>query len=132
MLASLMGAVAFQKGLGIVHALSHPLSTLMDMHHGLANAVNLPYGLQYNQQGSEDRFYRMAQQMSLKEGGDIPQALMDFNERLNLPVNLSQCGIKEENLPELTELALTDFCLPLNPRPAGYQDILSIYQRALG
>jgi alcohol dehydrogenase class IV len=132
MLASLMGAVAFQKGLGIVHAMSHPLSTLMDMHHGLANAVNLPYGLQYNQQGLDDRFYRMAQQMHLKDGEDIPKALLDFNHRLNLPVNLSQCGIKVENLPELTELAVADFCLPLNPRPAGYQDILSIYQKALG
>jgi alcohol dehydrogenase class IV len=88
--------------------------------------------LQYNQQGLDDRFYRMAQQMHLKDGEDIPKALLDFNHRLNLPVNLSQCGIKVENLPELTELAVADFCLPLNPRPAGYQDILSIYQKALG
>jgi len=132
MLASLMGAVAFQKGLGIVHALSHPLSTLLDMHHGLANAVNLPYGLQYNQKGSEERFNRMAQQMGLKDGEVIPKALLEFNERLNLPVNLWQCGVREEHITELSELAAADFCLPLNPRPAGYQDILSVYQKALG
>ena len=132
MLASLMGAVAFQKGLGIVHALSHPLSTLLDMHHGLANAVNLPYGMEYNFTGSEQRFKRMALQMGLQHGQDIPKALLDFNERLHLPLNLSHCGVKSALLPELSELAAEDFCLPLNPRTAGYQDILSIYQKALG
>ena len=48
LLASMMGAIAFQKGLGVVHSLAHPLSSLLDTHHGLANAVNLPYGMEYN------------------------------------------------------------------------------------
>ena len=53
MIASLMGAVAFQKGLGVVHSLAHPLSSLLDTHHGLANAVNLPYGMRFNKPGME-------------------------------------------------------------------------------
>ena len=60
MIASLMGAVAFQKGLGVVHSLAHPLSSLLDTHHGLANAVNIPYGMEFNIEGFEDKFKRIA------------------------------------------------------------------------
>lgn len=132
LLASLMGAVAFQKGLGIVHSLSHPLSTLLDMHHGLANAINLPYGLEFNYAGSEERFDRIAWQMDLKNGRQVPKALLELNSRLGLPANLTQCGVKEEHIDELSRLAVNDFCLPLNPRPANYSDIKSIYLKALG
>ncbi|RYZ49658.1 MAG: iron-containing alcohol dehydrogenase, partial [Chitinophagaceae bacterium] len=61
LIASLMGAVAFQKGLGVVHSLAHPLSALLDTHHGLANAVNIPYGMRFNSEGSEEKFRRIAQ-----------------------------------------------------------------------
>src|SRR6185312_14271410 len=67
MIASLMGAVAFQKGLGVVHSLAHPLSSLLDTHHGLANAVNIPYGMQFNIEGFEHKFKRMARTLELKE-----------------------------------------------------------------
>lgn len=132
LLASLMGAVAFQKGLGIVHSLSHPLSTLLDMHHGLANAVNLPYGMEFNYYGNEARFERVAWQMDLKNGRQVPKALLELNSRLGLPADLGQCGVKDEHIDELSRLAVNDFCLPLNPRPANYSDIKSIYLKALG
>ena len=61
LIASLMGAVAFQKGLGVVHSLAHPLSSLLDTHHGLANAVNIPYGMEFNIEGFENKFKRIAQ-----------------------------------------------------------------------
>src|SRR5258706_3644946 len=67
MIASLMGAVAFQKGLGVVHSLAHPMSSLLDTHHGLANAVNLPYGMRFNISGFEDKFRKIARTMELKE-----------------------------------------------------------------
>src|SRR5678809_1747064 len=71
MIASLMGAVAFQKGLGVVHSLAHPLSALLDTHHGLANAVNLPYGMKFNIAGYEDKFRRIARALELKnESGE--------------------------------------------------------------
>ena len=56
MIASMMGAIAFQKGLGVVHSLAHPLSSLLDTHHGLANAVNIPYGMEFNIEGFENKF----------------------------------------------------------------------------
>ncbi len=132
MLASLMGAVAFQKGLGIVHALSHPLSTLFDMHHGLANAINLPYGMAFNYSGDQQqRFDRMAAQMKLGSGSEVSTALLNLNEALGLPVKLSQCGVKSQHIAALAELAAEDFCLPLNPRTASIDDIKSIYKKAL-
>ena len=67
LIASLMGAVAFQKGLGVVHSLAHPLSSLLDTHHGLANAVNIPYGLEFNIEGFERKFEQMAAALKLEE-----------------------------------------------------------------
>src|SRR3954468_12689328 len=67
LIASMMGAVAFQKGLGVVHSLAHPLSSLLDTHHGLANAVNLPYGMEFNIEGFEDKFRKIARALELKE-----------------------------------------------------------------
>src|SRR6476620_4598926 len=67
LMASMMGAIAFQKGLGVVHSLAHPLSALLDTHHGLANAVNLPYGMKFNIAGYEDKFRRIARALELKE-----------------------------------------------------------------
>src|SRR5215210_413924 len=66
LIASIMGAVAFQKGLGVVHSLAHPLSSLLDTHHGLANAVNLPYGMRFNAPGLEEQFSRIALAMDLE------------------------------------------------------------------
>src|SRR5690606_31855179 len=81
LLASLMGAVAFQKGLGIVHSLAHPLSSLLDTHHGLANAVNLPYGMQFNYTGFEERFDRMAFAFGL--GQNAGKECIDYSFELN-------------------------------------------------
>jgi alcohol dehydrogenase class IV len=132
MMASLMGAVAFQKGLGIVHSLSHPLSTLLDLHHGLANAVNLPYGLEFNYAVCKHRFDKMAVQMNIRGGREVPKAVKELNQRLGLPLNLKQCGVEPIHIDDLSKLAAKDFCLPSNPREASTDDIKSIYQEALG
>ncbi len=127
-----MGAVAFQKGLGIVHSLSHPLSTLLDLHHGLANAVNLPFGLEFNYPECKDRFNKMASQMDIGRGDEVPKALMEMNQRLALPLNLKQCGVEPGHIDELSRLAAEDFCLPSNPREARIDDLKAVYQKALG
>ncbi len=133
MIASLMGAVAFQKGLGVVHSLAHPLSSLLDTHHGLANAVNIPYGMQFNIAGFEDRFRRIAVAMELQEysGEAVVQALFDLNTRIGIPYKLSDIGVKPEHLETLSDLAFADFCHPNNPKPVTKADFLSIYQAAL-
>lgn len=133
MIASLMGAVAFQKGLGVVHSLAHPLSSLLDTHHGLANAVNIPYGMKFNIEGFEHRFKRIATAMELKEqtGEAVVKALFDLNTQINIPHKLSAIGVKQEHLDTLADLAEADFCHPNNPKPVSRQDFRKIYQEAL-
>ncbi|MGB0369581.1 MAG: iron-containing alcohol dehydrogenase, partial [Flavobacteriales bacterium] len=133
MLASLMGAVAFQKGLGVVHSLAHPLSQLLDTHHGLANAVNLPYGMKFNLEGFENRFEDMANAMGLKNGNGVQliDELFKLNERLGLPTNLTGIDVKEEHIDPLSDLAIADFCHPNNPKPVTRDDFRKIYAEAL-
>ncbi|MEM9829288.1 MAG: iron-containing alcohol dehydrogenase [Bacteroidota bacterium] len=133
LLASLMGAVAFQKGLGVVHSMAHPLSALVDMHHGLANAICLPYGLGFNVAGFEDRFATMAQAMQLanQNGEAIIEALFRLNETIGLPIHLSEVGVAEEHLEELATLAFEDFAHPNNPKPVSRDDFLQLYRAAL-
>jgi len=133
MIASLMGAVAFQKGLGIVHSLAHPLSSLLDTHHGLANAVNLPYGMRFNVPGFEDKFRQIARVMDLKDesGEAVVEKLFALNKELGLPVRLRDVGVKEEHIETLSDLALADFCHPNNPKPVNREDFKKLYQEAL-
>ena len=133
MIASLMGAVAFQKGLGVVHSLAHPLSSLLDTHHGLANAVNLPYGMRFNLPGFEDRFGRMAEAMGLdrKKPETLIDHLFDLNRALNLPVKLSGIGVGKEHIETLSTLAFADFCHPNNPKPVTRLDFEHLYLEAL-
>jgi alcohol dehydrogenase class IV len=133
MMGSLMGAVAFQKGLGVVHSLAHPLSSLLDTHHGLANAVNLPYGMRFNIGGFEEKFRKIARTMELQEesGEAVVSYLFDLNKKLNLPTRLSEIGVKPEHLETLADLAIADFCHPNNPKPVTREDFRRIYQEAL-
>ena len=133
MIASLMGAVAFQKGLGVVHSLAHPLSSLLDTHHGLANAVNLPYGMRFNAPGLETQFARMAHAMNLSNtsGDNLVNHLFNLNHQLGLPTRLSQIGVKEEHLETLSNLAFADFCHPANPKPLTKELFKQLYTEAL-
>ncbi|HYF29637.1 MAG TPA: iron-containing alcohol dehydrogenase [Chitinophagaceae bacterium] len=132
MIASLMGAVAFQKGLGVVHSLAHPLSTLLDTHHGLANAVNLPYGMEFNIEGFEDKFERMAWAMELKKesGKAVVKHLFKLNESVNLPTRLRDIGVKKEHIEPLSDLAVADFAHPNNPKPVTRDDFRKLYKEA--
>jgi alcohol dehydrogenase class IV len=133
MIGSLMGAVAFQKGLGVVHSLAHPLSSLLDTHHGLANAVNLPYGMRFNIKGFEDKFRRIARTMELKDeiGEGVVNRLFELNKNLGLPVKLSAIGVKQEHIEKLADLAFADFCHPNNPKPVSREDFKNLYLEAL-
>ncbi|MBN4051501.1 iron-containing alcohol dehydrogenase [bacterium AH-315-M05] len=133
MIASLMGAVAFQKGLGVVHSLAHPLSTLLDMHHGLANAICIPYGMQFNISGQEDQFKRIAYAMGLTklDGDAVIDALFELNQKIGLPAKLGEQGVKEEHVEQLTDLAVDDFCHPNNPRKVTREDFKQLYLEAL-
>ncbi|HEY1023410.1 MAG TPA: iron-containing alcohol dehydrogenase, partial [Flavisolibacter sp.] len=133
LIASLMGAVAFQKGLGVVHSLAHPLSALLDTHHGLANAVNIPYGMRFNIAGSEEKFRRMAQTLELKEftGEAVVQYLFDLNAAIGIPHQLRSIGVQPEHIEPLSDLALADFAHPNNPKPVSREDFHRLYTEAL-
>jgi alcohol dehydrogenase class IV len=133
LLASMMGAIAFQKGLGVVHSLAHPLSALLDTHHGLANAVNLPYGMQFNIAGSEEKFIRMAIALNLPV--HTPEAvinyLFDLNTRLQLPTKLGAIGVESKHIETLADLAFADFAHPNNPKPVSRNHFKLLYETAL-
>ena len=133
MIASLMGAVAFQKGLGVVHSLAHPLSSLLDTHHGLANAVNIPYGMEFNMEGFENKFRRIARTLELKEetGEAVVKYLFDLNSKINIPHKLSAIGVKQEHIETLADLAIADFAHPNNPKPVSRENFKELYSKAL-
>jgi len=133
MIASLMGAVAFQKGLGVVHSLAHPLSSLLDTHHGLANAVNIPYGMEFNIKGFENKFRRIARALELKDetGESVVKYLFDLNSKINIPHKLSAVGVKQEHVETLADLAIADFAHPNNPKPVSLEDFRNLYSKAL-
>lgn len=133
LIASLMGAVAFQKGLGVVHSLAHPLSSLLDTHHGLANAVNIPYGMEFNIEGFETKFKRIAQALDLKEesGKAVVNFLFELNSKINIPHKLRDIGVKQEHIETLTDLAIADFAHPNNPKPVSREDFRQLYLKAL-
>ncbi len=132
-MAALMGATAFQKGLGVVHSLAHPLSTLFDLHHGLANAIVLPQGVEFNAEVAAPKIADI--NAAFKIPGDSTQALIDYlyslNQKLGLPTNLSSQGISQKDIASLSELAYKDPCHQRNPRKVAKKDFESLYQKAL-
>jgi len=133
MIASSMGAIAFQKGLGVVHSLAHPLSSLLDTHHGLANAVNIPYGMEFNIEGFENKFRRIARTLELKEetGEAVVKYLFDLNSKINIPHKLNAIGVTQEHIETLADLAIADFAHPNNPKPVSREDFRNLYSKAL-
>ncbi|WEK19507.1 MAG: iron-containing alcohol dehydrogenase [Candidatus Pedobacter colombiensis] len=133
LMASMMGAIAFQKGLGVVHSLAHPLSSLLDTHHGLANAINLPYGMEFNIEGFEDKFRRIARTLELKQenGKAVVEYLFNLNTKINIPHHLGDIGVKLEHIETLADLAFADFAHPNNPKPVSRADFKHLYLKAL-
>ncbi|MFA6237945.1 MAG: iron-containing alcohol dehydrogenase [Bacteriovorax sp.] len=133
MMGSLMGATAFQKGLGVVHSLAHPLSTLVDMHHGLANAIMLPYGMEFNKSVSGPRMTTIATSIGLKDTS--PEGFIawinDLNKRLNIPSKLGTQNVNTSHLEKLAELAINDPCWPSNEKPVTKKDFMEIYAKSL-
>lgn len=134
MSASMQGAMAFQKGLGCVHSLSHSLGGVNPrLHHGTLNAMFLPAVVNFNAAAEsvqkENRLNRMAQAMGLKSGSDIPEAIKDMNARLGLPTGLAAMGVTEGLFDQVITGALADHCHKTNPRIASaeeYRQMLSV------
>ncbi len=131
MMAAIMGAVAFQKGLGVCHSLAHPLSTIAGLHHGLANAILLPYVLEFNRTAAADRLTDVAAALVGKQGYDIVEFVAEVNCRLGIPAKLSEAGVQREQIPAMVEQAWEDACHRLNPRTVGKDDLKNLYEAAI-
>ena len=127
MIAAMMGAIAFQKGLGATHSLAHPLSSEAGMHHGTANAVLLPWVLEFNRHTVLPRLNELAAIF----GGDPADKVRELNRRAGLAPRLRDYGITEAALPALADKAFEDGCHHLNPRRCTRDDLLALYEQAL-
>lgn len=126
MVAAMMGAIAFQKGLGAVHSLAHPLSSEFGMHHGTSNAVLLPAVLEYNREAVPERFAELQRAL----GKDVAECTRELNELGGISPRLRDYGIPEEALPALAEKAIEDGCHLLNPRPCDKDTLLELYRQS--
>ena len=133
MACALMGATAFQKGLGLIHSMAHALSAHKDMHHGLANAILLPYGLKYNLSHCEDKFRRLAHVVGIMDysPGDFIQRIEEIRHRIGIPENLGEHGIDNEDCKVLSQLAFQDVCHQSNPVPVSEEGFFELFRSAL-
>jgi 4-hydroxybutyrate dehydrogenase len=136
MSASMQGAMAFQKGLGCVHSLSHSLGGVDPrLHHGTLNAMFLPAVVRFNAQAEsvqkEHRLERMARAMGLAAASDIAEAITDMNARLGLPTGLAAMGVQREQFNHIIEGALADHCHKTNPRLASAGDYVEMLADSL-
>lgn len=132
MMAALEGGLCFQKGLGAVHALSHPLGGLKApaLHHGTLNAVLMPAVLRFNAGHVGDKYARLAAAMGLPEGADLADAVAGLSRDIGLPATLSAMGTPRDVLPKMAQMAVLDHSTATNPRPAGAGDYLGLLEEA--
>lgn len=139
MMAAMMGAIAFQKELGVTHSLAHPLSTVAGLHHGLANAILLPYTMAFNREAATDQLRDIAaafgvniHSLSPEEGA---QAAIDqvtqLCQAIGIPARLREVDVTAEMIPILARQAIADGCHLTNPRPCTERDMIDLYQQAL-
>ncbi len=130
MKAAMMGAVAFQKGLGVCHSLAHPLSSEKQMHHGLANALCLPAVIDFNNMAVPERVERVRRLLDLT-ATSASNALRALREKVGLPGGLAAEGITKADIPKLADKAFEDACHRSNPRPCSRDDMAKLYELSL-
>ena len=132
MAAATMGATAFQKALGAVHALSHPVGALYDSHHGMTNAVFLPYVLVFNRKAIEDRIKRLAAYVGLKPSfRAFLDWMLELRAEIGVPHTLVGLNIGDDQLDVIVAMALKDPTAGGNPVPLDKRAVRTIFKRAL-
>ncbi len=132
LVAAAAGATAFQKGLGAIHALSHPVGALYNTHHGLTNAVFMPYVLDFNREALWDKCDRLAGWLGIEGGfSGILDFVLRLRRDLGIPHTLDKIGVDESRFAEMAEMAVVDPTAGGNPRPLSVADALDLYQRAM-
>ena len=128
LMASTMGAVAFQKGLGVVHSCAHALSAFNNMHHGLANALMFSESLKFNKQACDYKYKRLEKSL---ETDCFIDYVTGINESVGIKFGLSNYGVTESDLEAIATLALSDTCHLSNPRKVTKQDFINILRASL-
>lgn len=128
-----MGATAFQKGLGAIHALSHPVGAVYDAHHGLTNAVFMPYVLAHNRRAIESRIAAVGRYLGLAKPGfdGFLNWVLELRKELKIPHNCRELGVEESRLDELAKMAAADPTAGGNPVPVDAAALKKLYQAAL-
>lgn len=134
MMAALEGAMAFQKGLGAVHSMSHALGGFKELklHHGTLNALLLPPVLRFNAEHCGDKYARIRQAMELDADANVAAAFERFNVDLDMPPNLRAMGVSDDILPQAAEWSYADHSTATNPRSATTDDFLHLLEEAMG
>jgi alcohol dehydrogenase class IV len=131
--AASMGATAFQKGLGAVHSISHPIGALYDTHHGLTNGVVLPYVMEFNRAAIEERMKLLARFLDLPKPGfdGVMEWMLDLRKELGVPHSLAELGVKEDRIDEMAVKAVDDPSTSGNPVPMKAPDFAKVMRAAL-
>ena len=132
LMCSMMGAIAFQKGLGLVHSTAHALGTVADMHHGLANAVMIDHALAFNVESVPRRFDVMAQTVGIDDQSPAGflRWLADLKAEIEVPRSLVDTTVEPAQLERLVDVAIEDTCHLNNPRPVTRDDFERIFVEA--
>jgi len=126
-------------GLGVVHGMAHPLSAFYNTPHGVANAVLLPYVMEFNAPYTGEKFREIARAMGVKNVDTMSQdeyrkaaidAVKQLSQDVNIPATLKDIDVKEEDLEALSEAAMADVCTGGNPRPCSKELVLEVYKKA--
>ncbi len=127
--AAMMGAVAFQKGLGVNHSMAHALSTVCDLHHGLANAVILDVVMAFNRETAPERVAVLGRELG-GDAADLVEEIQKLKKAVGIPERLEHVGVEAHQLPRLVELALADPCHHTNVRPVNEAAMVSLFAQA--
>ena len=134
MMAALQGGLTFQKGLGAVHSMSHPLGGLKTplLHHGTLNAVVLPAVLRFNATHVAEKIAALEGVMNVPQASDLARFIVALNEEIGLPGTLRAMGVIEEMIPGMIDGALKDHSTATNPRPLTREDFEGLFAEAMG
>ena len=132
MMASMMGAIAFQKDLGAVHSCAHALGTVVDMHHGLANGIMIDHVMRFNRDAAEKKMAELARVCGAGSTAEsFVEWLVALKSRIGIPARLGGKGVTAQHIPKLVEIAVKDTCHQTNPKPVSAADFERIFTQAL-